>query len=230
MAIAAAPAVAEAGAGAVAAGGAETAGAGRAAAARGTAAKKGGGAGKGGGKGGSGGGGEKKGPGLDDVLPTPGGGKKEPKGKGKPSATARARRWAWADNRRLLTAEFIACVVVLGLGTLLAPKGSKDGIPRLMIKGTALSGLFLLLALVASGGKGPARAATAIGTLVTAAYVLTSSDVHNVVQWIGTFFSASGSTVPETVLPPVIIGNLPPTQQASLPSAAQGGGPSVIQA
>lgn len=222
MAIAAAPAAVEAGAGAAAAGGAaETAGVAGAGAAVG---KKGGG---GGGKKGGGG----KGPGLEDALPTPGGGKKD-KGKGKPqpSRGRRAARWAWADNRRLLTAEFIACVVVLGLGTLLAPKGSKDGIPRLMIKGTALSGLFLLLALVASGGKGAARVATALGTLVTAAYVLTSSDVHNVVSWVATFFSADGSRVPVTVLPPVIIGTLPPTQQASVPSAPQGGGPGVIQA
>jgi hypothetical protein len=100
--------------------------------------------------------------------------------------------WAFSGSRKLLTVEFIACIVVLGMGTLLAPEGSKDGMPRAMVKGSALAGLFLVLSLVASGGKGPAKAATAVGTLVTAAYVLTSSDVHNVVAWIGAFFSKTG--------------------------------------
>lgn len=100
--------------------------------------------------------------------------------------------WAFSGNRKLLTAEFIACLIVLGLGTLLAPEGSKDGMPRAMVKGSALSALFLVLALVASGGKSPAKVATALGTLVTASYVLTSSDVHNVVSWVSSFFSKTG--------------------------------------
>jgi hypothetical protein len=120
----------------------------------------------------------------------------KPAGKAQPKAKSKGAKkavgWAFSGNRRLLTVEFIACILVLGVGTLLAPEGSKDGMPRAMVKGSALCGLFLILSLVASGGKGPAKAATAVGTLVTAAYVLTSSDVHNVVSWIGEFFSKTG--------------------------------------
>lgn len=112
--------------------------------------------------------------------------------KAKSKGAKKAVGWAFSGSRKLLTIEFIACILVLGVGTLLAPEGSKDGMPRAMVKGSALCGLFLILSLVASGGKGPAKAATAVGTLVTAAYVLTSSDVHNVVSWIGEFFSKTG--------------------------------------
>lgn len=110
----------------------------------------------------------------------------------RPSTARRSIGWAFSGNRKLLTGEFIACIILLGLGTLLAPEGSKDGMPRAMVKGSALSALFLILALVASGGTGPAKVATGIGTLVTASYVLTSSDVHNVVKWIGAYFSKTG--------------------------------------
>lgn len=111
--------------------------------------------------------------------------------------------WAWSDNRKLLTAEFVVCVAVLGVGTLVSPEDSKHDVPRAMIKGSALAGLFFILALVSSGGQKPARVANAVGTLVTATYVLTSADVHNIMTWVSGFFSpksadevpgASGST------------------------------------
>jgi hypothetical protein len=106
-----------------------------------------------------------------------------------PGRGHKAVSWAWSGNRQLLTAEFVACIAVLGLGTLLAPDSSKDSdVSRAMVKGSALAGLFLLLSLVATSGKGAARAATALGTLVTVAYVVTSSDVHHVVSWVSKFF------------------------------------------
>lgn len=111
---------------------------------------------------------------------------------GKTGASKKVVGWAFSGDRKLLTVEFIVCLVVLGLGTLLAPQGSKDGMPRAMVKGSALSGLFLVLALVASGGKGAAKVATGIGTLVTASYLFTSSDVHNVTAWVASFFSKTG--------------------------------------
>lgn len=98
-------------------------------------------------------------------------------------------KWLWAGNRKLLTAQYVACLVILFLGTLVAPSGSKDDLTRAMVKGSALSGVFLILALVASGGRGPTKAATAIGTLITAAYLLTSSDMHNVTAWTARFFA-----------------------------------------
>lgn len=111
----------------------------------------------------------------------------------KPSRKKRAIGWAWSDNRRLLTAEFIVCVAVLGVGTLVAPPDSKHDVERAMIKGSALAGIFFLLALVSSGGQKPARVANAIGTLITATYVLTSADVHNIVEWIAGFFSPASA-------------------------------------
>lgn len=101
--------------------------------------------------------------------------------------------WAWSDNRKLLAAQFVVCVVVLGLGTLVSPEDSKHDVPRAMIKGSALAAVFFLLALVATGGQKPARAANAVGTLITAAYVLTSADVHNIVTWIAGFFSPASA-------------------------------------
>lgn len=110
-----------------------------------------------------------------------------------PGNGRRAVRWAWSDNRKLLVAEFIVCVAVLGLGTLVAPEDSKHDVERAMIKGSALAGLFFLLALVSSGGQKPARVANAIGTLITATYVLTSADVHNIVSWVAGFFSPASA-------------------------------------
>jgi hypothetical protein len=105
----------------------------------------------------------------------------------------KALGWTWSDNRRLLLAEFVICVAVLGAGTLVSPEDSKHDVPRAMIKGSALAAVFFLLALVASGGQKPARVANAIGTLITATYVLTSADVHNLVTWIGSFFSPASA-------------------------------------
>ena len=97
--------------------------------------------------------------------------------------------------RRLLLTEFIVCVAVLGFGTLVpAPKGSKDeGMAHLLVKGTALSLLFFVLALVGSSGKKAGRAASGIGGLVTAAYLLTSSDMYNILSWITSFYGRPGS-------------------------------------
>ena len=109
-------------------------------------------------------------------------------------APAKSVNWVFSGNRKLLTAEFVVCIVILGLGTLLAPEGSKDGLPRAMVKFSGLSAVFFILALASAGGQGSARAATAIGALMTTAYVFTSSDAHNVVKWIEEFFSKTGKT------------------------------------
>ena len=114
------------------------------------------------------------------------------RGGGAPAGRSRARRaagFAFSGNRKILMAEFLLCVLLLLLGTVLAPKGSKDDLVRALIKGTALSGVFLLLSLLAVGGNGAARTATALATLITASYVLTSSDAHNLINWITSFYA-----------------------------------------
>jgi hypothetical protein len=98
--------------------------------------------------------------------------------------------FAWSGNRKVLTAEYVLVIVIVGLGAMLSGDDQKDDVVyKALIKSSALSLLFFLLALLSSGGKGAAKTATAFGTLVTAAYAFTSSDVHNVLNWIGSFFS-----------------------------------------
>ncbi|MFL6116740.1 MAG: hypothetical protein ACJ786_36100 [Catenulispora sp.] len=97
--------------------------------------------------------------------------------------------WAWSGSRKILTAQFLLCMVILILGTLTGKDEAKTTAARALVKGSALSLLFFLLALLSSAGGSSARTATAMGTLVTAAYAFTSSDVHAVVTWVGHFFS-----------------------------------------
>ncbi len=114
--------------------------------------------------------------------------------KGRPRAVA----WAWSGNRKILTAQFILCAVILILGTLTSSDEAKSSSARAMVKGSALALLFFLLALLSSAGGSSAKAATAMGTLVTAAYALTSSDVHAVVKWVGTYFGGKAKEVGTT--------------------------------
>ena len=102
---------------------------------------------------------------------------------------------AKTDARRLLLTEFVVCVAVLGLGTLVpSPKGSKDeGMSHLLVKGTALSLLFFVLALAGSAGAKAGRTASGVGALVTAAYLLTSSDAYNILSWITSFYGKPGT-------------------------------------
>lgn len=119
------------------------------------------------------------------AAPAGGGGVKLPK-------PGKVGNWLLSGDRKLLTAEYVACVAILGAGTLVAPQGSKDGTVRAMVKFTALSAVFFLLAMVGSAGKGAARAATGLGALITAAYLFTSSDVHDVAAWTSSFFNPTG--------------------------------------
>lgn len=93
---------------------------------------------------------------------------------------------------RVLMLEFLVCFTILGLGTVVAPSGSKDGVPRMMSRGTGLCLLFFILGLGASAGPGARRAANGLGGLVTVAYLVTSTDAHNVFAWISGYFSTGG--------------------------------------
>lgn len=100
----------------------------------------------------------------------------------------RSVAWAFSGSRKVLTAQFVLCVVILVLGTLTSKDEAKSSAARAMVKGSALALLFFLLALLSSAGGASAKAATAMGTLVTTAYALTSSDVHAVVKWLTAYF------------------------------------------
>lgn len=92
-------------------------------------------------------------------------------------------------NKKILLPELVVCLVVLVFGTLVAPKDSKDDVHRMIIKGTALMAVFFVLAIVSTGGVGARKTANILGLLVTLSYLLNSSDIHNVVNWINDFFT-----------------------------------------
>lgn len=195
MAIAAAGPLVEAGAGAAGAGaaGAGAAGGEGLAASGGRAASAGRGAGakKALGEGAAasalGGGGGKGGEPSKPSKPSP----------AKKRGSKRVVAWAWSGSRKLLTAEFVICVVILGLGLLVGDSGpttKRQDVGHVMVKGSALAALFFILALLTSAGKGTAKAATGLATLVTLTYVFTSTDSRNLMAWVSSFFGNPAST------------------------------------
>lgn len=155
-------------------------------------APAGGGGGTGGGTGPPGGNKGKGTPGGKGSGGTSGGKKAQSSGRGK-----RAVSWAWSGSKKLLMAQFVLCVVILALGSMTSdPQDGKSAAGRAMVKGSAFALIFFLLAILSAGGKGAAKSATAVGTLITVSYALTSSDVHAVVTWINSFFKGAGKKFP----------------------------------
>jgi hypothetical protein len=99
-----------------------------------------------------------------------------------------------ADPNRGLLAEFLLCFVILGLGTIVAPpsNAAHNGVPRLMVKSSALAALFLILALVSAGSPKAAKAAGGLGALVTVGYTVMGADALNIFQWAARYFAADG--------------------------------------
>jgi hypothetical protein len=119
-------------------------------------APKGGGGGKGGGPKGGGG----------DLPDLPEKGSWSKRGSGKPSGGSKFLKGDAGKSRRMLIAEFIVCILLLGLSPL--AKGSGEmGPVRFMKRGTATCAFFVILGLVSSAGKGAAKAASMFGALVT---------------------------------------------------------------
>ena len=126
--------------------------------------------------------------GNDEAAPA---GKSTPAKKTAPakSRKARAVSWAWSGDQRLLMAEFLLVLAIIGLGTLVTPGNVKDELHKMMVKLAATMALFFLLAVLSSSGKGAAKASTALATLITTAYVFTSPEAHQLVAWTGAFFA-----------------------------------------
>lgn len=114
--------------------------------------------------------------------------KKPPKAS-KKGVKVRGVSWAWSGSKNLLLAEFLIVVVITGLGTLTTTGSVKDEMPKLMVKATALSAIFFVAALLAGSGKKTAQVATAITTLITIAYVFTSPESRQLVNFVGAFFA-----------------------------------------
>jgi len=72
--------------------------------------------------------------------------------------------------KRALLGEFLLCIVLLGVGAMVLDDPSQTG-SHLAIRGSALAGVFLILGLVAAGGDGARKFATAVGLLVTLSYM-----------------------------------------------------------
>lgn len=77
-------------------------------------------------------------------------------------------------GNRVLVAEFIACMVLIGCAPLV---GAVEAPGPWLKKGSAVTGLFLILALVAAPGGRSARIAAAFGGLVTLATLISSRDL-----------------------------------------------------
>lgn len=77
---------------------------------------------------------------------------------------------------KVLVAEFIACMVLVGVQPIL---GQTTEAAAWLKKGAAITGLFLVLSLVASGGPRASKISAAFGGLVTLALLINSRDVLN---------------------------------------------------
>lgn len=81
---------------------------------------------------------------------------------------------------RVLKAEWLLCIVILGLSPLADPEGEEsigDAIKRV----AAATGLFFILGLVAAAGPKAAKAAAGLGGLITIALLVSSRDVFGAV-------------------------------------------------
>jgi len=112
----------------------------------------------------------------------------------KSSGPAPGKAFSKSNPARWVLVEFLVCFVILGLGTIVAPAGQKNGgAAHLAVKGSALALLFFILGLMTGGGAKSQKAAGALGGLVTAAYVFTSQDSANLIKWVDGFFSSGSS-------------------------------------
>lgn len=85
---------------------------------------------------------------------------------GRKSGSSAMFKGSQGRYRRMLIAEFIVCVMILGLSPL--AKGSGEmGPVRFMKRGSATCALFIILGLLSSAGRGAARASAMFGALVT---------------------------------------------------------------
>ncbi len=81
-------------------------------------------------------------------------------------AAKQAGRGGGLNAHRILIMEFVICIIILALYPLQGDKDDeKPG--AWMKKGSAMCGLFLILGLIGSAGKGAAKVAAAFGGIVT---------------------------------------------------------------
>lgn len=79
-----------------------------------------------------------------------------------------------SNARRLLVAEFVLCMVVLAFSPL---AGKSPNAAAFMKRGSAIIGLFFLLGLTSTAGRGAARASAGLGGLVTLVLLISDRSV-----------------------------------------------------
>lgn len=113
-------------------------------------------------------------------------------------AQDKGQRWARRPGRKVLVAEFIVCLVIVGLGALgVEPTKASTHLVR---RTSALMALFFILASVAAWGDGPRKAANGIGGLVTLTFLMTERQGFTA---LADYFTNAGSksTADEGTLP-----------------------------
>lgn len=96
--------------------------------------------------------------------------------------------------RRVLVAEFVVCIIILALSPVAAPEGSEPKPGDWMKKGSAMCGLFLLLGLLSSAGRGAGKVASAFGGLVVLVLLIDQRSLFTVLA--RKFTSPSSSAAP----------------------------------
>lgn len=109
-----------------------------------------------------------KGAGLGSLLPDLPGGGKSSGGSGSGS-----------NAKRLLVAEFVLCMAVLAFSPL-AKKRSSDTPAGFMKRASAIMGLFFVLGLISTAGRGSARTASAFGGLITLVLLISDRSIFTV--------------------------------------------------
>lgn len=92
----------------------------------------------------------------------------------------RARSGPGSPARRILVAEFAACMVVLAFSPLVDKHRGENG-AAFMKRASAIMILFFVLGLVSTAGRGASRAAAGFGALVMLALLISSRSMFAVI-------------------------------------------------
>lgn len=104
--------------------------------------------------------------------------------------------------RRVIVAEFMICMVVIGFSPLTDRK--KEELPTtFMRRMTALMALFFILGMMSAGGRAMARFAAGFGGLVTVALVVSNRDLFMKIGSLMGSTTAQGKAVGKAKKPPV---------------------------
>lgn len=91
------------------------------------------------------------------------------------------KAWRMASHasprtRRIIVAEFLICMIIVGLSPL-TPKRKDETWPFMAKRLTAIMGVFLILGLLSAAGRGAAKFAAGVGGLVTLGLLLAERDL-----------------------------------------------------